>query len=168
MTASVTRELGRAIVNFARLEWNLAYAISGLTGPYAAAGQMVALELPFRKKCILFQSLCRHELELSSRGAVAELRRLEQRLADCDNSLKHFSHPLWLAAPRDRRGGRPIRSRMTALESRRPPAFQKVDVGRLKRVADEFARLAEAIPRFVRHHSTTDRREGGGRRPTRG
>ena len=166
--AALPRELGRAIVNFARLEWNLAYAISGLTGPYAAAGQMVALELPFTKKYLLFQSLCRHELSLSFRRASADLTRLLLRLLECESSLKRFSHPLWLAAPRDRRGGGPIRSRMTAVESKKARPFPESDVRRLTVVADEIAKVADAIPPFVRRHANGDHMlKSAARRPTR-
>ena len=168
MTTAYLRELGRAIVNFARLEWNLAYAISGLTGPYSAGGQMVALELPFAKKYLLFQSLCRHELTFSSRKASVEFTTLLQRLLECESSLKRISHPLWLAAPRERRGGGPIRSRMTAIDSKAPRPVRGADVRRLKVVADEIARVADAIPPFVRHHAKgTHMRESAARRPTR-
>jgi hypothetical protein len=164
VSTALARELGRAIVNFGRLEWNLAYAISGLTGPYSAAGQMVALELPFMKKRALFQALCQHELSLSSRSVSGECERLLRGLAECESALKRFSHPLWLGAPRDRRGGGDLRSRMTAVESRRARPFREAEIKRVKAVADEIARLADAIPAFVRQHRPS---ELAGR-PTRG
>ena len=159
MTPAFLRELGRVTMNFARLEWNLAFGISGLIGPYTAGGQMVALELSFKRKCLLFDSLCQHELNLSTRKARAECRTLAQRLLACENSLKHVTHPLWLAAPRDRRVGGAIRSRMTAIESKGLRRVRADERPRLKTIADEIGTAADAIIPFVRRHAKDSRRQ---------
>ncbi len=167
MTDRFLREVGRVMVNLARLEWNLAFAISGLIGPYTAGGQMIALELPFKKKRILFQCLCQHELTPSSRKASADLKMLLQRLLECESSARQVTHPIWLAAPHGRRGGGAIQSRMTAVESKRPRDVRAPDVARLKTVANEIGKVADAIGPFLRRHAKGTRgQELPPRRPT--
>lgn len=169
MTPAFLRQLGRVTMNFARVEWNLAYAISGLIGPFAAGGQMVALELPFKKKCLLFGFACRHDSRLATQAASTEFRALMQRLSQCEHSLQQVTNPLWLAAPRDRHVRSEIRAGMTAMASKSLRTVQKSEALRVRMIADDMGKAADAIIPFMRRHLGGSRgRSGETRRPTRG
>jgi hypothetical protein len=138
------------MVNFARLEWSLAGGISRLIGPELAAGQMVALEVPFVRKCALFSGLCQRKLAHAPRKVEAELKVLTSQLLQCESSRNQATHPLWLR-PSPNQGG------------------ERTKTARLKAVADELAKTADAIDVFMgRHVGNRNHQEHGRRRPTRG
>jgi hypothetical protein len=96
MATAAMREVGRIMVNFAELEWELAGGIGRLIGPELPGEQMVALEVPFAKKCALFDRLCQQKLAHARRNVRAELKALMPQLLQCEGSRSQATHPLWL------------------------------------------------------------------------
>jgi hypothetical protein len=98
-------------------------------------------------------------LQHPTAAASAEFKALMRRLSQCEHSRRQVTNPLWLAAPRDRHVAGAIREERTAIESKALRKVQTGETARLKAMADDIGKVADAIIPFMRRHFGSRRRQ---------
>src|SRR5260370_42402816 len=93
------RQIGRITVNFATLDFHLAFAIGALLTQDQDVAQMVAHELSFKQKLALLSSLVQHKLPASAKATSECATDFETYLSRCAQLEEHrnqIAHSVWL------------------------------------------------------------------------
>jgi hypothetical protein len=145
MTDEHLKALGRVAVNFQALEEYISVWVTGLIGPDQAIGQMVTVQLPFGKLCILANSLFEYKFKgMPFATKFEELIKHSLRLEEQRNQLFHSA---WLT---DDVSGETSRLKLSlklgkGLAHTAPPITPQ-EIGRL---ADEMKQVATGLGQLI-------------------
>jgi hypothetical protein len=147
------REIGRITINFATLDFHLAFAIGSLLTQDQAVAQMVAHELSFKQKLALFSSLVQHKLPASTKATAecaTDFENYVSRCAQLEERRNQVAHSVWLEQSTP--GGPIQRLKITAKKSKGLRHHtEEIEIGSLKQLADDLRDTAqEVIPLLLR------------------
>lgn len=145
MTDDHLKALGRVAVNFQTMELFIATFVMGLIGPDQTIGQMVTVQLPFGKLCVLAGSLFQYKFKGTT--YATKFDELVRRGLELEAKRNQLFHSTWLT------GGNPEEiTRLKAslklgkgLEHSSP----SVSPEEIHHLADEMGGVAENIGRLI-------------------
>jgi hypothetical protein len=160
MTDDHLKQLGRVAANFQALEIRIAFWTWSLIGPDQKVGQMVTVQLPFGKLCVLARSL--FDYRFPGSPFAARFAELVKRSLKCEEQRNQLFHSAWLGTD----GQSEVSRLKITLKIDKGLGFNSsvVTHEEIRALADDMKQVCEEIERLIPEMGDTGLTNGSGGR----